>query len=135
MKVLVADDETEILAVLARKVEAEGWDAVTARTGLEAWDKIKSENPDIIVMDLTMPDMDGLEILRGIKDNPPSDKNPPIIIVSARNAFDDMQKGYDLDADHYIPKPCQPSEIIQSIHQMIRLLPLRKSQADLKAGD
>ena len=129
-KILMADDEEEILSIMAKKVAAEGYAVVTAKDGEEAWRKILSEDPDVIVLDLTMPKKDGLVVLKDLRTKPPSEKWQPVIIVSARKEFEDMKQGFALEADHYIPKPCRIEDIIKAVRLMINLIPQHKSAKD-----
>ena len=128
LKVLMADDEAEILTIMAKKVAQAGYEVVTAKDGEEALAKIKSENPDVILLDLTMPKVDGFTVLKHIRENPSSSKWQPVIIISARNELDDMKKGFSLEADHYIPKPCNITDILKGIRLMVDLIPHRKSK-------
>ncbi len=127
IKVLLADDEPEVLEIMAKKVALEGYSVIKASDGEEAWQKIQQESPDIIVLDLTMPKKDGLEILKELRNKPPSSKWQPVIIVSARRELEDLHKGFDLEADHYITKPCNSVDIIKAIRLMINLIPQRKA--------
>lgn len=127
IKILLADDEPEVLEIMAKKVALEGYSVIKASDGEEAWQKIQQESPDIIVLDLTMPKKDGLEILKELRDKPPSSKWQPVIIVSARRELEDLHKGFDLEADHYITKPCNFVDIVKAIRLMINLIPQRKA--------
>jgi len=131
VKVLIADDEEDIREIMAKKVAKKGYDVITAQDGEDAWNKIKSESPDIILLDLGMPKMDGFTVLQNLRKNPPSDKWQPVIIVSARNELKDMQKGFELEADHYITKPCQVDDVLKAIELMRSLIPQRKTKQDL----
>lgn len=130
IKILMADDEEDILSVMSKKIAKEGYQVVTAKDGKEAWEKIQSESPDIILLDLTMPRMDGFQVLKNLRENPPSAKWQPVIIVSARRELEDMQKGFSMEADHYISKPCTVADILKAIQLMIKLIPQRKSNMD-----
>ena len=125
IKVLIADDEEGILEIMAKSIAKQGYEVVTARDGVEAWDKIISENPDIIVLDLTMPNMDGWSVLYKVRSEPPSQKWQPVIIVSAQGEISSVQKGLDLEADHYLTKPCRIEDIIKAIRLMVSLIPMR----------
>ncbi len=125
IKVLIADDEEAILGILANKVAAQGYAVVTARDGQEAWDKIVSENPDVIILDITMPKMDGWSVLHKLRSEPPSKKWQPVIIVSGLGEMDNVQKGLDLEADHYLTKPCRIEDVIKGIRLMVSLIPMR----------
>lgn len=130
-KILIADDEPDILEFMGKAVIRAGYQVVTARDGDEAWAKIQSENPDVILLDINMPQKNGFEVLELLRTNPPSDKWQPVIIVSARNELEDMQKGLSMDADHYITKPCQLEDVVQAIKLMISLIPNHKSNTEL----
>ena len=127
IKVLLADDEASILDIMAKKVGSVGYDVIAAKDGEEAWKKIVSESPDVIVLDLTMPKMDGWEVLRELRTNPPSKKWQPVIIVSALREMQNLQRGFDLEADHYLTKPCRIEDVIKAIRLMVALIPLRNA--------
>ncbi len=132
-KILVADDEKDIREIMAKKIAQEGYLVVSAKDGQEAWEKIKSESPDVILLDLNMPKIDGLTVLRNLRESPPSAKWQPVIIISARNEMDDINKGLSLEADHYLTKPCHIGEILKAIQLMIALIPQRKSAIELRS--
>lgn len=123
IKVLMAEDEPEVLDVMARKVASVGYVVVTARDGEEAWDKIQKESPDVIILDLIMPKKNGFEVLKRVRECSTADKWQPVIIVSAKKELQDLQEGYALEADHYIAKPCQMEDILKSIRLMVSLIP------------
>ena len=133
IKVLLADDEQDILEIMSKKIRTEGYEVVTARDGLAAWDMIVSESPDVILLDLTMPKMDGFSVLKKLREHPPSDKWQPVIIVSGLNELEDMQKGLAMEADHYITKPCRIDDILKAIRLMVSLIPQRKSKSEMDA--
>jgi len=130
-KILIADDEPDILEFMGKAVIRAGYQVVTAKDGQEAWEKIQSETPDVILLDINMPHKNGFEVLEELRAHPPTDKWQPVIIVSARNELEDMQKGLSMDADHYITKPCQSDDIIKAIDLMISLIPNHKSNSEL----
>ena len=129
-KILMADDEEDILAIMAKKVAAEGYEVVTARDGEEAWQKIVSENPDVIVLDLTMPGKDGFGVLKDLRERPSSIKWQPVIVVTARKELEAMQQSFNLEADHYIAKPCRIEDILKAIRLMISLIPQHITKSD-----
>lgn len=130
IKVLIADDEKDTLEIMAKKVSEIGYVVVTAHDGQEAWDKIQSESPDVILLDLTMPKMDGLTVLKNLREHPPSNKWQPVIIVSARGELEDMKTGFSLEADHYLTKPCNMEVILRAIRLMVSLIPQRKTKKE-----
>jgi DNA-binding response OmpR family regulator len=131
LKVLMADDEPDVLEIMAKKVFVQGYTVITAKDGEEAWNKIRSESPDIIVLDLNMPKMNGFEVLQQLRKTPPEEKWQPVIIVSARNELDDVKKGLSLEAEHYLVKPCPVEEIIKAIRLMAGLIPQHKSPLEM----
>ena len=135
IKVLLADDEKDIVDLVKVSLVKEDYEVITAEDGQEALDKIRSEDPDIILLDLTMPKKGGFDVLKEVRENPTTNKWQPIIIISASGELDDIQKGYSLEADHYITKPCTAVDIIKSIKLMINLMPQRKTDEDSKKGN
>ena len=119
-KVLIADDEPDILKVMVKAVKAHGYDVVSAANGQEAWDKIKKDNPDIILLDLIMPEMHGLTILKKLKQDPLPGKWQPVIIISALGELEDVKKGFSFEAEHYITKPCTLETILKAVDMMAR---------------
>jgi len=126
IKVLVADDEEDLRQIMEKKISQTGYDVVSASDGQDAWEKIVKHDPDIIVLDLMMPRLDGYEVLKKLRETPPSEKWQPVIIVSAKGELDDIHKGLDMDADHYLTKPCSLEDIIKGIRLMISLIPQRR---------
>ncbi len=125
LKILVADDEPDVLAITARKLREAGFKVVTAVDGEDALVLFNSEEPDILVLDVNMPRKDGLEVLRQVKAAPASKRWIPVIIVSAQGELEDMRRGFDLQADHYLTKPCRMEDIVQAVRLMATLIPLR----------
>jgi len=131
LKILMADDEPEVLGIMAKKIDAQGYQVVTAHDGQEAWEKIQDESPDIILLDLNMPKLDGFEVLRALREHPPSDKWQPVIIISTRGELEDINKGLSLDAEHYITKPCNIEDILKAIKLMANLIPHHKTPREM----
>ncbi len=125
IKILLADDEDTILEIMAKRVASQGYQVIMARDGQEAWDKIVSENPDIIILDLTMPKMDGWAVLEKLRREPPSTKWQPVIIVSANTDIENVREGFKAQADHYLTKPCRIDDILRAVRLMIALIPQR----------
>ncbi len=128
LKILLADDEPDVREVMGRRIAREGYEVVTAFDGQDAWEKIQAETPDIIILDLTMPRMDGFTVLKNLRERPPADKWQPVIIVSALGELSDMQKGFSLEADHYLTKPCQMEDVLKGIALMASLIPQRRKE-------
>ncbi len=131
VKVLMAEDEIDVLTVMSKSIARHGYEVVTASNGEEAWEKIQQESPDVILLDINMPLKNGFEVLKLLRENPSSDKWQPVIIISARSELSDMQKSYNLEADHYITKPCQMDDILKSIRLMVNLIPQHKKPSEM----
>jgi DNA-binding response OmpR family regulator len=115
-KILVADDEAEIRSLLKLYLENEGYIVVEAVDGLEAMEKLKSDKPDLCVLDIMMPGMDGYQVLRKLRE----DSNIPVIILSAKDADSEKILGLNLGADDYIAKPFNALEAVARINSNIR---------------
>lgn len=131
-KVLIAEDESEVREIMQKWVSAEGYSVIAAQDGQEAWDKIRNEDPDIILLDLVMPKMQGFDVLKNLRENPPSNKWQPVIIISALGQIEDIKKGFALEADHYMTKPCHMDMVLRAIRTMESLIPHRKSASEVK---
>jgi DNA-binding response OmpR family regulator len=125
LKVLVADDEPQVLEIVSRKLQEAGYDVVVAADGVEAWERIQSDAPDIIILDVNMPRKNGFAVLRDLRSNPPEGKWRPVIIVSARNELADVREGMGLHADSYLTKPCTMEDILKAVRLMAALIPMR----------
>lgn len=123
-KLLVADDDADILEMLAKKLRKEGYDVVTACDGEEALLKVKENDPDIIILDLTMPKLNGFEVLKEVRTSY-NHKWRPVIIVSANTELESLKKCYSMEADHYLTKPCTIDALLKGVRTMISLIPLR----------
>ena len=103
-RVLVVDDEERILNFLRSKLIASGYGVLTASNGLEALEQAQAQEPDLIVLDVLMPRMNGFEVLKELR----TFSSVPVIILSARGADADRIKGLSIGADDYLPKPFNP---------------------------
>ncbi|MFA5276037.1 MAG: response regulator [Candidatus Omnitrophota bacterium] len=123
-KLLLVDDDKDIIEVLKPRLQREGYDVITAFDGEECLVMVKEHNPDIILLDLLMPKINGFEVLKEIRANY-NDHWRPIIIISANSDLASIKKSYDLEADHYLAKPCTIDTVLRGIKTMISLLPAR----------
>ena len=125
-KILVADDEIDALESVSRHLVRNGHEVITASDGIDALNKIKETEPDVVLLDIMMPGMNGFEILKEMRSIKPLKKWQPVIIISSQNEFENLRKGYDLEADFYITKPSSIEKISNAVETMISLIPLRK---------
>ncbi|MBL8098529.1 MAG: response regulator transcription factor [Anaerolineales bacterium] len=115
-KILLVDDETEILEICRDYLKASGYDVVTAKDGVQGLAFAKHEKPDLIVTDLSMPEMDGLDLCRNIR----KESNVPIIMLTARVEETDKLIGLEIGADDYITKPFSPRELVARVKVVLR---------------
>ena len=119
-RILVVEDEQRILNFLSSKLKASGYEVLTASNGLEGLEQAQAQEPHLIVLDLLMPKMDGLEMLKELR----SFSAVPVIILTAKGADADRIKGLQLGADDYLPKPFNPDELVARIEAVRRRLGL-----------
>jgi len=117
-RILIVDDEARIVNFLSSKLKASGYEVLTAGNGLEGLEQAQAQEPDLIVLDLLMPKMDGLEMLKELR----SFSAVPVIILTAKGADADRIKGLQLGADDYLPKPFNPDELVARIEAVRRRL-------------
>jgi two-component system alkaline phosphatase synthesis response regulator PhoP len=117
-KILVCDDEPYILMALTDAVEMEGYECVTAINGKEALQKARETLPDLIMLDIMMPFMDGFEVCRELKADA-STRDIPVIMLTAKSQQVDIQKGKDAGADDYITKPFRPSTLRKKFNEVL----------------
>ena len=117
-KILVCDDEPYILMALTDAVEMEGYECVTAINGKEALQKARETLPDLILLDIMMPFMDGFEVCRELKADAAT-RDIPVIMLTAKSQQVDIQKGKDAGADDYITKPFRPSTLRKKFNEVL----------------
>lgn len=113
-KILVVDDEVYIVHILDFSLGMEGYEVVTALDGEQALAKVKSDKPDLIVLDIMMPKLDGYETCKILK-SAPETKNIPVILLSAKGRNVDQKMGFQVGADDYITKPFSPRKLVERI--------------------
>ncbi|GAF80124.1 unnamed protein product [marine sediment metagenome] len=117
-RILVVDDEERIVNFLTTKLKASGYEVLTASDGVKGLEQAQAQEPDLIVLDLLMPRMNGLEMLQQLR----SFSAVPVIILTAKGADADRIKGLQLGADDYLPKPFNPDELVARIEAIRRRL-------------
>src|SRR3982074_189335 len=117
MRILIIEDEKRIQEFLSRGLESAGYAVDVAGNGGTAIDLVHGTEYDLIILDLMLPDMDGLSILQKIRNRKSS---PPVLILSARDAVDDRVKGLDLGADDYLTKPFAFVELLARVRVLLR---------------
>jgi two-component system alkaline phosphatase synthesis response regulator PhoP len=118
-KILVVDDEEDILELLKFNLSREGYQISCTASGEQALGLVRPENPDLIVLDLMLPGIDGLEVTRRLK-NDPNTKNLPIVMLTAKGEEADIVTGLELGADDYITKPFSPRILVARVRAVLR---------------
>ena len=115
--VLVVEDEQKVANALREGLESEGYEVAVASTGEDAFFRVSTETFDVVLLDLTLPGRDGLEILRALRQRGPDTR---VLILTARDTLDDRVKGLDSGADDYLVKPFAFAELIARIRALVR---------------
>jgi DNA-binding response OmpR family regulator len=117
-QILIVDDEVSILVPLKFLLEKNNFSIVVAQSGKDALDQIRSEKPDLILLDIMLPDLDGYEIFQLIRENREWD-DIKVIYLTARNRDLDIAKGLNLGVDAYITKPFSNAKLLERINQLL----------------
>ncbi|HDR00048.1 MAG TPA: response regulator [candidate division WOR-3 bacterium] len=118
--ILIADDEADILVVTATRLEAAGYRTVTAADGREALDILRHQQPDLVLLDLRMPKVDGYEFCRTVKDDPNLDRVPVILFSASSSRAENLRdKCLALGADGYISKPFISTELLAAVEHAL----------------
>ena len=128
-RVLVVEDQRDLASLLALNLKHEGLDVRTVEDGREALPTVRSWQPDLVILDLMLPGMDGFEVLRGIRGD---GRDVPVLILSARGEEQDKIRGFRLDADQYVTKPFSLIELLERVHALLRRA--TRAPADQKSG-
>ena len=131
VRVLVVEDDQEIAQVLQRSLRMEGYDVKVTDDGARALDETHAFLPDLIVLDLGLPGMDGIEVARQLRRD---EDDTPILILTARDALDSRVQGLDVGADDYLVKPFERQELLARMRALLRRRPPR-GMAPLRAAD
>jgi two-component system alkaline phosphatase synthesis response regulator PhoP len=121
IKILLVDDEPDILEIVGYNLSNEGYQVITAENGLKAIKKAKKEKPHLIILDLMMPDMDGIEACENIRQIPELN-NTIITFLTARGEDYSQVAGFDAGADDYITKPIKPKLLVSKVKALLRRL-------------
>jgi DNA-binding response OmpR family regulator len=126
-RILIVDDEEKIRDVIKEYAEFEGYDTAEASDGMEAVEKCRKEDFDIIIMDVMMPKLDGFSAAKEIRKS----KNIPVIMLSARSEEYDKLFGFEIGADDYVAKPFSPKELLARIKAVITRCQPKEEHADM----
>ena len=121
MQILVVEDDVDIAELVAFNLERQGWGCALVHHGAEGWEMIQRRRPDLVILDVMLPGMDGMQIFRAMKENEMT-RGIPAIFLTARGALDDRLEGLSLGADDYVTKPFSPKELVARINALVRRL-------------
>lgn len=131
-KILIVEDDPSIALGLEDNLKMAGFQTVVARDGQEALEKVKAEKPDLIILDVMLPKINGLEVCRKLKEQ---GSRTPIIILSALGQESDKVRGLELGADDYVTKPFSPKELVVRTKAVLRRLGLSKETPEIYEFD
>src|ERR687887_315918 len=114
--ILVVDDEPRMTKFVRMNLELEGYRVAEASNGLDALQKVKNDLPDLVILDVNMPEMDGFETLKTIRQT----GNVPVIMLTVKGDEEDRIKGLELGADDYVSKPFSPRELASRVKAVLR---------------
>ncbi len=117
-RVLVVDDDPQVVKVIRDALVREGFSVVSARHGLECLHKVESEQPDLVILDVNMPVMDGFKALRTLRKREET-RNLRIILLTVRRERGDVLRGWQGGADLYINKPCKMEELVAAVKRLL----------------
>lgn len=118
-RILVVDDEPDILSILVYQLSREGFRVSTAVTGRSAVDTAIEETPDLVVLDLMLPELDGYEVLEQLRRHEET-SDVPVILLTARTEEEERLRGFDTGADDYVTKPFSPRELVARVKALLR---------------
>jgi two-component system alkaline phosphatase synthesis response regulator PhoP len=130
-RVLVVDDDVKTVELVKLYLNRDGYRVLTAYDGVEALRLAREGHPDLIVLDLMLPGIDGLEICRTLR----AESDVPIIMLTAKTTDQDKLKGLDLGADDYVTKPFSPRELAARVRAVLRRLPGERGPREIKHGE
>ena len=129
-KILVVDDEKDIIELVSYNLEKEGFKVISATAGEKALELVSNEEPEIIILDLMLPGIDGLDVCRELKRSDQT-SSIPIIMLTAKGEESDIVIGLELGADDYITKPFSPRVLVARVKAVLRRLESKKEEEDI----
>jgi CheY-like chemotaxis protein len=116
--IIVVDDNPDIVNIVRTILEGKGYRVMSAYSGPELFTRLEERKPDLIILDIMMPEMDGLEVLTRLKGNPET-SSIPVILLTAKVQYEDVLGGYKLGADYYITKPFTSTQLTNGINLLL----------------
>ena len=131
MKILVVDDDRVLADVITFMLHKEGYDVIQAHDGRSALERWKKEDPDLLILDVNMPKMDGFEVCRRIR----AEGETPVLMLTVRGEEDDILSGFDIGVDDYMVKPFSPGQLVARVKAILRRSKGRQIASEIVAGD
>jgi len=116
--ILVVDDSPDLVEILRITLESKGFNVRCAYSGKDLFASLEEQKPDLILLDIMMPQMDGLELLTRLKENSDT-ASIPVILLTAKVQHEDLLRGYEMGADYYITKPFTPTQVLDAINLVL----------------
>ncbi len=133
MKVLVVEDDVDIAELVAFNLERQGWSCALVHHGVEGWEQIQRLRPDLVILDVMLPGMDGMQIFRQMKQQAMT-RAIPVIFLTARGTLDDRLEGLSLGADDYVTKPFSPRELVLRVRNVLARASAGAAQLVVRGG-
>jgi two-component system, OmpR family, response regulator MprA len=130
--VLIVDDDPKLLKMLQRTLTYENLQVITAANGLEALGQVKTNHPDLIILDWMMPEMDGLSFMRKLRDD---ENRTMVLMLTARDTIENRVEGLENGADDYLVKPFAPVELVARVHALLRRAEVKTDKQPVKYLD
>jgi len=123
-KILVVDDDPDILDAVTTVLATQPYEITTARDGVQCLEKLKEDPPDLIILDLLMPRMDGFAVVRELRENPQYPRVPILILTSVREDASrrryELETGLEMDVQDYVEKPISPGELLHRVGKLLK---------------
>ena len=126
-RILVVDDEERMVRFIRLNLEHDGFQVIEAFTSQQAMDRLRETLPDLILLDVMLPDIDGFEVLRMVREN----HDVPVIMLTAKSEEDDRVRGLELGADDYVTKPFSPRELVSRVKAVLRRTETARGQSSV----
>ncbi|MBR6576990.1 MAG: response regulator transcription factor [Akkermansia sp.] len=134
MHILVVEDDVDIAELVAFNLERQGWACTLVHHGTEGWEQIVRLHPDLVILDVMLPGIDGMQIFRQMKEHEMT-RSIPVIFLTARGALDDRLEGLSLGADDYVSKPFSPKELVLRVRNVLARANAGAAQLVVRAGE
>ncbi len=133
MNILMVEDDEDIAELVSFNLERQGWKSGILRDGSEGWEAIRTQVPDLVILDIMLPGMDGFEIYRAMKAHAPT-AGIPVLFLTARAQLDDKLECLQLGADDYMTKPFSPKELVLRVRNILARTSGRAAQLTVRSG-